>query len=136
MKVPQPVLELMKNSMNTTEVKTRLQDKERQLLTDIARSESDARNSREAEVQDHMDKVVSSEDKEGLFKETSSEWDVLTQVRAALERLANGTYGKCIDCGRQIEPNRLKAIPWTPYCLEDQGRHDAASPGRSGGPTL
>jgi len=123
--------------MNTIELKRRLQEKERQLLADIARSETDARSSREAEVQDHMDKVVSSEDKENLFQETSSEWNVLTQVRAALERLANGTYGKCIDCGQQIEPNRLKAIPWTPYCLEDQGRHDAESSARpSGGPTL
>jgi RNA polymerase-binding transcription factor len=122
--------------MNTTELKKGLQEKERQLLADIARIEGDARNSREAEVQDHMDKVVSSEDKENLFQETSSEWTVLTQVRAALERLANGTYGKCADCGRQIEPNRLKAIPWTPYCLEDQLRHDDESARRSGGPTL
>lgn len=123
--------------MNTTELKKRLQEKERQVLAEISRIEVDARSSREAEVQDHMDKVVSSEDKENLFQETSSQWNVLTQVRAALERLANGAYGKCVDCGRQIEPNRLKAIPWTPYCLEDQIRHDGEPVARlSGSPTL
>ena len=123
--------------MSTTDLKQRLQDKERQLLSDIARIEMNARNSREAEVQDQMDKVVSSEDKENLFQETSFEWNVLTQVRAALERLANGMYGKCVDCGRQIEPHRLKAIPWAPYCLDDQSRYDGESfARRSGGPTL
>ena len=76
--------------MSTTDLKQRLQDKERQLLSDIAHIEMNARNSREAEVQDQMDKVVSSEDKENLFQETSFEWNVLTQVRAAPNGLQTG----------------------------------------------
>jgi RNA polymerase-binding transcription factor DksA len=37
----------------------------------------------------------------------------LKQVRAALQRIQDGTYGVCIDCGRRIEPARLEAVPWT-----------------------
>ena len=117
--------------MDTAEAKRVLQRKERELLADIARAETEARNTRDAEVQDYADQAVTSEGKEALFHETSSEWNVLTQVREALQRIENGTYGKCVDCGRQIEDHRLRAVPWTPYCIEDQKRHDgeqAATP--------
>ena len=43
--------------------------------------------------------------------------ETLEQVRDALRRLQNGSYGKCTLCGRQIEHARLEAVPWTPYCL-------------------
>jgi len=42
-----------------------------------------------------------------------------------LQRIKDGTYGKCTLCGRQIEPARLEAIPWAAYCLEDQEKLDA-----------
>jgi DnaK suppressor protein len=48
----------------------------------------------------------------------------LQQVRAALQRIEDGTFGYCIDCGKPIEPARLDAVPWTPYCREDQEKHD------------
>jgi DnaK suppressor protein len=115
--------------MDTAEMKRRLQRKEHELLAEMARSETDARNSRDAEVQDTTDEAVTSEGKSALFQETSSSWNVLTQVREALQRIENGTYGRCIDCGRQIEPQRLTAIPWTPYCIDDQRRHDAETAG-------
>ena len=45
-------------------------------------------------------------------------------VQDALKRIEDGSYGICIDCGKPIEPARLAAVPWTPYCLTDQERHD------------
>jgi DnaK suppressor protein len=50
--------------------------------------------------------------------------ETLSQVRDALQRTADGAYGKCVVCGRPIEPARLEAIPWTPYCLDDQKKVD------------
>src|SRR4051812_37027174 len=38
----------------------------------------------------------------------------------ALQRMAAGTYGECIDCGREIEFERLKTIPWALRCRDDQ----------------
>ena len=37
---------------------------------------------------------------------------LLTEVQRALERIENGTYGKCVNCGRDIPEKRLEAIPW------------------------
>src|SRR5690554_1247622 len=36
----------------------------------------------------------------------------------ALQRIDSGTYGTCIECGRDIDAERLKALPATPYCVE------------------
>ena len=41
-------------------------------------------------------------------------------LEEALHRLAEGSYGKCIDCGGPIEAKRLEAVPWAQRCLEDQ----------------
>lgn len=40
----------------------------------------------------------------------------ITQIRAALRRIADGTYGECVRCGDVIAPARLDALPWTPLC--------------------
>ena len=41
-----------------------------------------------------------------------NEQALLTQVEHALERIENGTYGKCVNCGQPIPEKRLEAIPW------------------------
>jgi len=110
--------------MSTAELEKRLRDKERELLADIARTEAEARESRTAEVEDSIDISVSAEAKEGLLRTTTFDWNEFAQVREALQRLERGTYGTCVDCGRKIEAERLNSIPWTPYCLNDQYRHD------------
>jgi len=110
--------------MNIRELEKRLRDKERELLADIARTESEARESRVAEVEDPADGSISSESKESLLQQTTFDWNVFTQVRDALQRIENGAYGKCVDCGRRIEAARLESLPWTPYCLADEERRD------------
>ena len=110
--------------MNIVEWKKQLQAKERYLLGTMTRGAADARKSRDAEIQDRTDQVASSEMKEGRFQENSYDWNLLIEVREALQRLENGSFGKCADCGEQIDSDRLNAIPWTPYCLTDQNRRD------------
>ncbi|CAN1520411.1 DksA DnaK suppressor protein [Paracoccaceae bacterium] len=42
----------------------------------------------------------------------------IPQIRAALARIADGTYGVCALCGADIPQARLDALPWTPFCRE------------------
>jgi DnaK suppressor protein len=44
----------------------------------------------------------------------------LTQVREALLRIQNGTFGRCVVDGEPIDEKRLDAMPWTPYCLKHE----------------
>jgi RNA polymerase-binding protein DksA len=45
-------------------------------------------------------------------------------IDAALLRIANGTFGICVDCGKRIPYRRLKALPTTPYCVDCAARHE------------
>ena len=101
-----------------------LETRERELNEEVARFSEDARDSRTTEVEDPIDEVISSQAKAGAFGATNVAADTLSAVRAALQRIQLGEYGFCVDCGKPIEPKRLEAVPWTPYCLEDQEKHD------------
>lgn len=63
------------------------------------------------------------------FLETQQEQSVmvneqalLTEVQRALKRIEEGTYGRCVDCGKPIPEKRLEAIPWAARCVEDEER--------------
>ena len=43
--------------------------------------------------------------------------ELLQQIEDALERMAEGTYGKCEECNDPIPKARLDAIPYATYCL-------------------
>ncbi len=43
---------------------------------------------------------------------------VLQQIEDALERIDDGSFGLCIECGARIPKLRLKALPYTPYCVK------------------
>jgi DnaK suppressor protein len=40
----------------------------------------------------------------------------LQQLQLARARLEDGHYGLCLDCGDEIDPRRLQALPGTAYC--------------------
>ena len=48
----------------------------------------------------------------------NNEGETLTQIEGALERIENGVYGSCMECKGKIPKMRLKAIPYTPYCVK------------------
>ncbi len=41
----------------------------------------------------------------------------LDKIEASLERIEEGTYGRCEECGAKIPKNRLNAIPYTTLCV-------------------
>jgi RNA polymerase-binding protein DksA len=43
---------------------------------------------------------------------------LLVAIDAALGRIDEGTYGKCVNCGAQIPDGRLEAMPWATLCIE------------------
>ncbi len=42
------------------------------------------------------------------------------RIEDALRRITDGSYGKCVDCGREIEMKRLRSVPWAIRCIDDQ----------------
>ncbi len=46
----------------------------------------------------------------------------LREVARALDRLADGSYGRCEVCGEEINPARLEAMPATRFCIKHANR--------------
>ena len=62
--------------------------------------------------------------------EREKDFSLLEQLEAeigdldsALRKIDEGTYGTCEVCGREIEPERLEAVPGTRTCIEHAGAH-------------
>ena len=51
----------------------------------------------------------------------------LKDVRQALTKFTDGTYGICESCGGRIDIPRLEAVPATHYCLRCQARFEVKS---------
>jgi DnaK suppressor protein len=49
------------------------------------------------------------------------------RVRAALARIDDGTYGRCVECGRELPDERLEARPEAERCVDCQQKVEAAA---------
>ena len=47
-----------------------------------------------------------------------NEQTIIEQIDEALNRIAQGTYGKCQSCGSNIPRPRLQALPYTRHCID------------------
>jgi DnaK suppressor protein len=77
---------------------------------------------------DALDEVQLSAERELTTRNLERESRLLRNVRAALGRIAEDTYGTCLDCDEEISPKRLHAMPWATLCiacqeLADQNSH-------------
>lgn len=68
------------------------------------------RNSTEQALELSNDEVVDQLDVSGR--------EQLMQINSALERMEGGTYGECMECGKQIPEGRLKALPFAMRCVK------------------
>ncbi|HEX6923561.1 MAG TPA: TraR/DksA C4-type zinc finger protein [Bacillales bacterium] len=64
-------------------------------------------------VDNHLaDSASGIVNREKQMAENSLRDQELSEVHAALERMEQGTYGQCVDTGKEISFERLKAIPY------------------------
>src|SRR5512141_1970501 len=101
--------------------KKRLEDRQRELRQNVTRNEIEGRNADVTDsAQDIADRASSSYQKEFLFHQSNNERQTLAMVEGALSRIREGSFGECISCGKEINPKRLDAVPWTRHCIECQ----------------
>jgi len=100
--------------------KKRLETRQQELRRTVTRTQADGRTVDEDTAQDIADRAASSYNKEFLFSQSNNERQLLQMVDGALARIREGSFGECISCGREINPKRLEAVPWTRHCIECQ----------------
>ena len=113
--------------MNIDNYRQRLLALEQELVERLARKVATARGAGDDQA-DVGDLALVDEIKEEYFALADTDTATLAQVRAALQRIDLGTYGKCVADDEPIEAKRLESVPWTPYCL----RHQAELEDRAG----
>lgn len=77
------------------------------------------------------DAHVQNELNDDAFAEIQVADRELAQVRQALDRVDEGSYGECIDCGQPIPEARLQVEPWAlrdVKCQEAYERQHAVNP--------
>jgi DnaK suppressor protein len=82
---------------------------------------------------DEVDEVQLSAEREMITRSLERESRLLRNVRAALDQIAEGTYGTCLECDEEISHKRLHAMPWATLCITCQERADG-TPQRSFAP--
>lgn len=84
---------------------------------------------------DAIDEVQLAGERELAIRNLDRESNLLRDVKLALARLADGSYGICMHCEEEIRPKRLDAVPWAKYCIKCQeaaDRHEfEGEPGES-----
>ena len=69
---------------------------------------------------DQMDEIQYATERELAIRNVDRESHLLRQVKAALGRIHNGSFGTCAECESAISPRRLAALPWALLCIQCQ----------------
>ena len=75
-------------------------------------------------VSDTLDAVQLMGERELAIRNLDRDSNMLRQIRRALSRIANGTYGACLHCEEDILPKRMAAVPWAARCIRCQEQID------------
>ena len=78
---------------------------------------------------DALDEVQHAAERELAIRNLDRESNLLRNVRAALRRIEEGSFGVCLHCEEDISPKRLAAVPWTAFCIQCQEIADRSSQG-------
>ena len=114
--------------MNTESYKRKLLAEEQRLMSGLSHAEANAKEVGDQATGDATDETVQEGLKEEQFRQAETDWSLLRQVREALQRIEEGTYGQCVVDGGPIEEKRLNAMPWTSYCMKHQKLLETSNP--------
>jgi DnaK suppressor protein len=73
---------------------------------------------------DQMDEIQYASERELAIRNVDRESHLLRQVKAALGRIQDGSFGTCAECELAISPRRLVALPWASLCIQCQEAAD------------
>lgn len=103
-------------SKRRTALNDRLKELEARLLQ--IDEELDSHSSKDWEelaVEREEDEVL-----EGMGLSAQAE---IRMIKAALQRMDEGEYGYCVECGDKISEERLDILPYTPFCAKCAAKH-------------
>ncbi len=73
---------------------------------------------------DEVENLQLAGERDLVITRLDREASLLAEIRAALGRIEDGSYGACFACGREISRGRLTALPWASCCIACQEEID------------
>ena len=98
----------------------RLMDRRQSLVGQVQQAELYSRERDAEATQDPADMAANAYTKELMMSMSTNDRQLLELIDAALYRIEDGQYGKCVHCGQPILDKRLEAVPWARHCLRCQ----------------
>src|SRR5947209_8514543 len=73
---------------------------------------------------DALDEVQHAAERDLAIRNLDRESNLLRNVRSALRRIEERSFGICVHCKEEISPKRLAAVSWAPFCIRCQEQAD------------
>jgi DnaK suppressor protein len=111
-------------AVDVEQFRTLLDEERRRVLDAIEYLHSENPGSIEDETQDETlgndltETATATLDREIDHTLEENSENVLAAIDAALRRIEEGTFGKCVNCGQEIGGERLAALPWATLCID------------------
>jgi DnaK suppressor protein len=115
-------------SQRYEELRTILEDRRREIQSEVQSRMKDVRaDTGQTGVVDDVETSESDIQDEIEFALIQMKAETLHRINEALERLEEGTYGRCFECGEEIEPRRLRALPFAVRCKDCEEAREVAA---------
>ena len=92
----------------------RIEQKKAELTERASKIEADIGKGLDADLEEQATQLENQEVLTDLINESSGQ---LAQINIALEKMDDGSYGRCSGCGKQISIQRLEASPYANECM-------------------
>lgn len=112
---------MMTSIIDTDSIRKQLEDEQEKLQESIAEKLDERDEGRNPDRSDLAQSYTSRERDTALL---AMEQQQLQQIEAALQRIEDGVYGKCTECGDPIPPERLEILPYATLCVRCQSKQD------------
>jgi len=111
------------NKKHLAHFKTKLEEMSDSILSGADRTISDMTDHND-NYPDPTDRASAESDRSFELRIRDRERKLLNKIKEAIERIENGSYGTCDDCGDEIAVERLDARPVTTYCIDCKTRQE------------
>jgi RNA polymerase-binding transcription factor DksA len=101
--------------MTPEQARTVLSERLEALEVRLGKLKNDISQSHSADFEEQAQERENDEVIDALGVETEA---TIVELRGALQRIEDGHYGLCCECGEAIHPERLEALPEARLCID------------------
>jgi len=120
----EPILKRDLDKKTVTRFKRILLSEREQIIGEVKQIYESSKEMGQDGIQDIGDEAANIYNKQVLLSLNENERIRLQEVDEALDRIANGTYGICEECGEPIGMKRLEVRPVAKYCVSCKAKQE------------